>query len=233
MPTVTRSIVTRAIAIASLVTAAACTPPAIDDDGFTTDVGQAIATRGHDFGCFTDNASYTLQLAVDGEGEEAERLAALIQDGPENFVTGTWDYEVDLFGEEQLSVAVGDLAFVSTALDKKFGTLVSFPAGDATCGLRGFLAHGSETLNGTYLCEDEFWDTVRFDFGDDGSVEVHAERDDEGSLTEDTDFGAYFIEAGELFVLRPGRDEPELRFMRGTPGAESIDLGGGACALQP
>ena len=49
-----------------------CAPPT-DEDGFTTDVNEAIAKRAHDFGCFAGEDNYTLQLAIDGEGQTEEQ----------------------------------------------------------------------------------------------------------------------------------------------------------------
>jgi hypothetical protein len=214
----------------ALLPALACAPT-VDEDGFTTDVAEAIAARGHEFGCFEGETVYSLQLAVDGEGDDAENLAALIQEGPDNFVTGTWDYELGFQGEETLTVEVGDLAFESTTLEKKFGALVTFPADGAECRIRGFL-QSPGSFAGAFVCEDDFWDTVTFTFGEDGSLAVRSVRDDDGNITDQDDYGAYFVEGGELFLLRPEREEPELRFLRGAPGDDAVDIAGRSCAAQ-
>jgi hypothetical protein len=61
---------------------------------------------------------------------------------------------------------------------------------------------------------------------------VYAVRDDEGALTEQEDYGAYFTEGGELFVLRPENDDPALRFARGSASSDAVDLYGVTCVLQ-
>lgn len=216
-----------ALPLFALPLAAGCAPT-VDEDGFTLDVSEAIAARGHELACFEGETVYSLQLAVDGEGDDAENVAALIQDGPDNFVTGTWDYELGLTGDETLSVEVGELAFESTALEKKFGALVSFPADGAECRIRGFL-QSQGSFAGTYVCDDDFWDTVAYTFAEDGSLAVRSERDDDGNLTDQDDYGAYFVEGGELFLLRPERTEPEVRFLRGAPGDGAVEIDGRSC----
>jgi hypothetical protein len=222
---------TIAVALCSLVPLLACAPPT-DEEGFSTDVNEAVATRGHDFGCFAGEDNYTLQLAIDGEGDDAENIAAVVQDGETNFETGTWSYDRGL-GGETLSVEVGARAFTTDSLERKFGTLVSFPADGHDCRLRGFIPYGDdETLEGTFVCEDEFWDSVTLELDADFGLYAHSVRDDDGNVTEQEDYGAYFLEGGELFVLRPENDDPSLRFARGSAAADALDLYGVSCARQ-
>lgn len=206
--------------------------PALDEDGFTLDVEQAVATRAHDLGCFrsTSEPAYTLRLALTGEGDEVERTAVVIQEGPENFVRGTWSYVAD--GEQRrlvVDVPDADLTFEADDLEMKYGVLARFPAGDAECRIRGFFAEQPLAALGTFRCPDSFFDRVDYAFGADGTVVVEEERDDDGQITAQTDFGAYYTEGDDLFVLRPERTEPAKRFQRGSVGSGEVTLPGGAC----
>lgn len=210
--------------------------PAVDEEGFTLDLDAAVAARAHDLGCFrgVEDPAFNLRLAITGEGDDAERTAVVIQEGPQNFVRGTWSYLDDLDGRRLLvDVPDADLSIETSELEMKYGVLARFPAGDAECRIRGFFADEPLPAAGVFRCPDEFFDRVDYILGLDGALTVEEERDDDGQITAQTDFGAWYAEGSSLYLLRPERSEPAKRFLQGSVGSDEITLGGAACPAVP
>lgn len=214
--------------------ALACAPT-VDEEGFTLDLDAAIAARAHDLGCFAgaDEAAFTLRLAITGEGDDEERTAVVIREGPENFVRGTWSVLNDLAGPRRLIVDVpdADLSVETAELEMKYGVLARFPAGDAECRVRGFFAAEPLPAVGVFRCPDEFFDRVDYALAAEGALIVEEERDDDGQITAQSDFGAYYLDGDTVYLLRPEREEPAKRFLEGTLGDDTLTLAGAACPL--
>lgn len=229
------SIHTALLVFVSLSLPLACAPP-LDEDGFTLDLDAAVAARAHDLGCFqgVEDPAFNLRLALTGEGDDVERTAVVIQEGPQNFVRGSWSFLDDLDGRRLIvDVPDADLSFETSDLEMKYGVLARFPAGDFECRIRGFFAEQAIPAVGTYRCPDDFFDRVDYQLGADGALVVEEERDDEGQITAQTDFGAHYQDGDALYLLRPEREEPAKRFMQGRLGSDDVTLGGDSCPALP